>query len=56
MDRNFGIRYVGYPRLDINLICTHKEALQFAYGESLRPIQITTLDKDGNTVIVDVVR
>ena len=56
MTRTFGIRYVGSPWLNTSITCTHKEALQFAYGEDERPIEITTSDKAGNTVIVDVVR
>jgi hypothetical protein len=56
MERTFGIRYVGRPWLNTSITGTHKEALQFAYGEAERPIEITTSDRNGNTVVVDVVR
>jgi hypothetical protein len=56
MTHTFGIRYVGSPWLNTSITCTHKQALEFAYGEDERPIEITTSDKAGNTVVVDVVR
>lgn len=52
----WGIRYVGAPWLNTSITGTHREALQFAYGEEERPIQICTTDAAGNTLVVEEVR
>jgi hypothetical protein len=51
--RAWAIRYVNRSSLNTTIHGTHREALEFAYGEPERPIRICHFDRNGNTVIVD---
>jgi hypothetical protein len=53
---SWDIRYPGAPYDNFTLQGTHREALQFAYGETVRPIEICTSDAQGNTLVVETVR